>query len=126
MGFWNDFNRLANFRIAWRLQDIFISSSRRIQRANEQINTQRSMANNADRIIDSIYNNDFEKNRNKLGVPLKKDYYEILGVSNSATKEEIKEAYRKKAKQYHPDLNPNNKEAEAKFREVTEAYEALI
>lgn len=126
MGFWNDFNRLANFRIAWRLQDIFISSARKIQRANEEINTQRSMANNADRIIDSIYNNDFEKNRNKLGVPLKKDYYEILGVSNSATKEEIKEAYRKKAKQYHPDLNPNNKEAEAKFREVTEAYEALI
>ena len=86
MGFWNDFNRLANFRIAWRLQDIFISSARKIQRANEEINTQRSMANNADRIIDSIYNNEFEKNRNKPGVPTKKDYYEILGVSNSATK----------------------------------------
>ena len=126
MGFWNDFNRLANFRIAWRLQDIFISSARKIQRANEEINTQRSMANNADRIIDSIYNNEFEKNRNKPGVPTKKDYYEILGVSNSATKEDIKEAYRKKAKQYHPDLNPNNKEAEEKFKEVTEAYEALI
>jgi DnaJ-domain-containing protein 1 len=126
MGFWNDFNKLANFRIAWRLQDIFISSARRIQRANEEINTQRSMANNAERIIDSIYNNEFEKNRNKPGVPTKKDYYEILGVSNSATKEDIKEAYRKKAKQYHPDLNPNNKEAEEKFKEITEAYEALI
>lgn len=126
MGFWNDFNRLANFRIAWRLQDIFISSARRIQRANEEMNTQRSMASNAERIIDSIYNNDFEKNRNKPGVPLKRDYYEILGVSKSATKEEIKEAYRKKAKQYHPDINPNNKEAEAKFREATEAYEAII
>jgi DnaJ-domain-containing protein 1 len=126
MGFWNDFNRLANFRIAWRLQDIFISSVRRIQRANEEMNTQRSMASNAERIIDSIYNNDFEKNRNKPGVPLKRDYYEILGVSKSATKEEIKEAYRKKAKQYHPDINPNNKEAEAKFREATEAYEAII
>ncbi len=126
MGFWNDFNRLANFRIAWRLQDIFISSARRIQRANEEINTQRSMANNADRIIDSIYNNEFEKNRNKPGVPTKKDYYEILGVSNSANKEDIQEAYRKKAKKYHPDLNPNNKEAEEKFKKVTEAYEALI
>ena len=56
----------------------------------------------------------------------KRDYYEILDVSKGATKEEIKEAYRKKAKQYHPDINPNNKEAEAKFREATEAYEALI
>jgi DnaJ-domain-containing protein 1 len=126
MGFWNDFNRLANFRIAWRLQDVFISSARRIQRANEEMNTQRSMASNAERIIDSIYNNDFEKNRNKPGVPLKRDNYEILGVSKSATKEEIKEAYRKKDKQYHPDINPNNNEAEAKFREATEAYEAII
>ena len=126
MAFWDDFNRLANYRIAWRLQDIFISSARRVQRANEEINAQRSMANNADRIVDSIYNNDFEKNRNKPGISPKKDYYEILDVSKGASKEEIKEAYRKKAKQYHPDINPNNKEAEAKFREATEAYEALI
>jgi DnaJ-domain-containing protein 1 len=126
MGFWNDFNRLANYRISWRLQDIFISSVKRAQKANEEINAQRSMADNADRIVDSIYNNDFEKNRNKPGISPKKDYYEILGVSKSATKEEIKEAYRKKAKQYHPDINPNNNEAEAKFREATEAYEAII
>ena len=55
----------------------------------------------------------------------KRDYYEVLGVSKSATEDEIKKAYRKLAKQYHPDLNPDNKEAEAKFKEVSEAYEIL-
>ena len=55
----------------------------------------------------------------------KRDYYEVLGVSKSATDDEIKKAYRKLAKQYHPDLNPDNKEAEAKFKEVSEAYEVL-
>ena len=126
MGFWDDFNRLANYRISWRLQDIFISSARRAQKLNEDINSRRSMAQNADKIVDAIYNNEFENNRRKPGMSKKRDYYEILDVSKGATKEEIKEAYRKKAKQYHPDINPNNKEAEAKFREATEAYEALI
>lgn len=55
----------------------------------------------------------------------KRDYYEILGVSRDATQEEIKKKYRALALKYHPDRNPDNKEAEAKFKEATEAYEVL-
>ena len=55
----------------------------------------------------------------------KRDYYEILGVQKSADVSEIKSAYRKLALQYHPDRNPDNHEAENKFKEATEAYEVL-
>ncbi|WP_010247851.1 molecular chaperone DnaJ [Acetivibrio cellulolyticus] len=55
----------------------------------------------------------------------KRDYYEVLGVDKSASDADIKKAYRKMAKQYHPDMNPGNKEAEAKFKEANEAYEVL-
>ena len=55
----------------------------------------------------------------------KRDYYEVLGVSKGASEDEIKRAFKKMAKKYHPDLNPGNKEAEAKFKEVNEAYSVL-
>lgn len=55
----------------------------------------------------------------------KRDYYEVLGVSKSATEDEIKKAYRKLAIKYHPDRNPDNKEAEEKFKEAAEAYDVL-
>ena len=55
----------------------------------------------------------------------KRDYYEVMGVPKNAPEDEIKKAYRKLAKKYHPDLNPGDKEAEQKFKEVNEAYEVL-
>jgi DnaJ-class molecular chaperone len=54
-----------------------------------------------------------------------KDYYKILGVSKTATEKEIKSAYRKLARQYHPDVNPGDNKAEAKFQDINEAYETL-
>lgn len=55
----------------------------------------------------------------------KRDYYEVLEIQKGASEDEIKKAYRKMAKKYHPDVNPGNAEAEAKFKEATEAYEVL-
>ena len=55
----------------------------------------------------------------------KKDYYEVLGLKKGATDAEIKKAYRQMAKKYHPDLNPDDPEAEAKFKEVNEANDVL-
>ena len=55
----------------------------------------------------------------------KRDFYDILGVSKSSSKDEIKKAYRKVAIKYHPDKNPDDKIAEEKFKEAAEAYEVL-
>lgn len=56
----------------------------------------------------------------------KRDYYEVLGVDKNASEADIKKAFKKMARKYHPDLNPDKKkEAEAKFKEVNEAYEVL-
>src|SRR5437016_4357401 len=54
-----------------------------------------------------------------------RDYYEVLGVKRGATEEEIKKAYRKLARQHHPDRNPGDKQAEKNFKEVQEAYDVL-
>src|SRR5919205_2009405 len=55
----------------------------------------------------------------------RRDYYDLLGVPRSASEKEIRQAYRKLARQYHPDLNPNDKQAEARFKEIGQAYEVL-
>src|ERR687889_318228 len=55
----------------------------------------------------------------------KRDYYEVLGVGREATEEDLKKAYRRLAMKYHPDRNPGDKEAEARFKEVNEAYDVL-
>ena len=56
---------------------------------------------------------------------MKRDYYEVLGIGKQADEKEIKKAYRKLAKKYHPDMNPGDTAAEQKFKEVTEAYNVL-
>ena len=61
-----------------------------------------------------------------MATQAKRDYYEILSVSRTATEQEIKSSYRKLAMQYHPDRNPDDSSAEEKFKECTEAYSVLI
>ena len=56
---------------------------------------------------------------------MKRDYYEVLGISRTSTDQEIKSAYRKLALQYHPDRNPDNPQAEERFKECSEAYTIL-
>lgn len=63
--------------------------------------------------------------KNKEVISVKRDYYEVLGVGRDADEATVKKAYRKQAKKYHPDMNADNPEAEAKFKEVTEAYNVL-
>src|SRR6187455_965324 len=60
-----------------------------------------------------------------MPVAASKDYYEVLGVTKGATAKEIKAAYRKLARKHHPDVNPGDKSAEEKFKEINEAYEVL-
>src|ERR1700675_3461358 len=54
-----------------------------------------------------------------------RDYYKVIGVERGATEPEIRSAYRKLARKFHPDVNPNNKDAEARFKEINEAYQVL-
>ena len=56
---------------------------------------------------------------------MKEDYYKVLGIDKGASESEIKKAYRKSAIKYHPDKNPGDKDAEAKFKQAAEAYEVL-
>lgn len=67
----------------------------------------------------------FEAARGEKMAEQKRDYYEVLGLQKGASEDEIKKAFRKLAKKYHPDMNPGDKSAEAKFKEVNEAYEVL-
>lgn len=64
-------------------------------------------------------------NLHEINTMAKRDYYEVLGISKSASADEIKKAHRKLVRQYHPDVNKNNKQAEEKFKEVQEAYDVL-
>src|SRR6202035_1845103 len=60
-----------------------------------------------------------------MATATKKDYYEILGVKKAASAEDIRKAFRKLARKYHPDVNPNDKKAEEKFKEISEANDVL-
>src|ERR1700686_876228 len=60
-----------------------------------------------------------------MATTTKQDYYELLGVSRKAAQKEIRQAYRKLARKYHPDLNPGDKSSEEKFKQVQEAYDVL-
>jgi molecular chaperone DnaJ len=72
-----------------------------------------------------VYGSGIIPEKTERSIPMIEDPYKVLGVSHDATKEEIKKAYRKKAKEYHPDLHPNDPDATQKMNEVNEAYDML-
>src|SRR4030043_275501 len=80
-----------------------------------------SLFNIFDKTVEASYN---ERSNRKKGMA-KKDYYQTLGVSRNASEKEIKQAYRRLARKHHPDLNPGDKSAEARFKEINAAHEVL-